>query len=54
MLVVSSKKSGEHGTKASLNNFNGKDKTISWSDDSDATAFSMCSLIYEDQFYFLG
>ena len=54
VLILSSKMLGEHGTKASLTNFNGKEEQVKWSDDRDATAYGHCSFIYEDQFYILG
>ena len=53
-MVVSSKRYGEYGTEASLTDINGKDEAINWSDDSEATAYSQCSLVYEDQIYFFG
>ena len=54
VLILSSKMWGEHGTKASLTNLNGKEEQVKWSDDRDATAYGHCSFIYEDQFYILG
>ena len=53
---------GVTGTKAKVTNFNGQSTGIRWSDAGqfsneqkyEATAFTTCSFIFEDHFYFIG
>ena len=53
---------GVTGTKAKVTNFNGPSTEIRWSDADqfsnqqkyEATAFTTCSFIFEDHFYFVG
>ena len=51
---MSSKRIGQYGTEASLTDINGKDEAINWSDDSEATAYGCCSLVFKDKMYLFG
>ena len=52
--VIWSKAGGREGTEALLTDFNGSNDQIDWSNDIDASAYGLCSFIFEDEIYFLG
>ena len=41
-------------TYASITDFDGSDTSVQWTNHIDATAYSMCSFIFEDDIFILG
>ena len=52
--VIWSKAGGRDGTDALMTDFKGSSNQIDWSNDKDASAYGLCSFLFEDQIYFLG
>ena len=54
VLVIWSETNNLMTSKALVTNFNGNVKQIQWSAETRATAFTKCSILFEDKIYFLG
>ena len=54
VLVIWSPKSSVTTSKALMTDFEGNVKQIQWTTGDDATAFTKCSVLFEDKMYFLG
>ena len=54
VLVIWSETNNLMTSKALVTNFNGNVKQIQWSTETQATAFTKCSILFQDKIYFLG